>query len=304
MTRRPARTFVWVLGGAGLVALMLGVLVTARTCAARKAVAAGRQAKSLAALRAASRSKALTPERANELAWTLNYAGITHAKRREYAQALTCFHEALAVARRFNLRERAEASYEDIGNVYDELGYPDSAAYYYERGRDLARLDTTGRSLTTLTLNRGAALIRGWGTRDSAEAALRQALERAHERGEQQSEMLAAHNFGVLFLERYKPDSAIPLFHRALGLALVRHDRESRRAALYNLARAFHLKSEWDSAYAYFRGLLELCQTPMYRREVRAIRRAMEGIRELVSDVDSADAAGQALVRPRPRTGR
>lgn len=200
---------------------------------------------------------AQTPEGANSVAMGLNAEGNRFDRKRQFPAALQCYREALEVARKFNLRARAEASLEMMGNAFDDMGRADSAAIYYQKAQELAAVDSTPGRATSSLFNRGVSQIRDPKTNDSAVAMLRRALEQAQAAGDSRQILQISYNLGICYQYRDEPDSCIAILRRYVKLHRTPLSAGPEALVLHNIAAAFCQKSEWDSAYASFQKALE-----------------------------------------------
>jgi len=198
-----------------------------------------------------------TAEGANSVAMSLNMKGNALDRKREFAAALQCYREALEVARKFQLKPRAQASMEMMGNAFDEMGMADSAAIYYQKSREIAEVDTTqGRVMRNL-FNRGVSLIRNRETNDNGVAMLRQALEQAQAAGDSQLVLQITYNLGIGYLYGFKPDSCVTYLRRYVELCRGNLDTKWDAIVHFNTGLAFGQKREWDSAYVHFAKALD-----------------------------------------------
>lgn len=198
------------------------------------------------------KATATTPEGANTAALNFNSKGNACNRRRQYAEALKNYRQALEVAREFNLKARAKASFEMIGNTFDEMGMADSAAIYYQKAQELAAVAETPGGAVSALFNRGVAQIRDEETSDSAVSMLRRAVTLAQADGDYRMERQATYNLGISYLYRHEPDSCISILRRYAKLHTAGLGAGQEALVLYNVGIAFCQKREWDSAYASF----------------------------------------------------
>jgi tetratricopeptide (TPR) repeat protein len=186
----------------------------------------------------------------------LNALGNACDDKRQFAAALQYYRRALEVARKFNLRARAEASLEMMGNTFGHMGVEDSSAIYFQKAQELAAIDTTpGRDVSSLG-NRAISLIRNPETNDSALAMLRRALELAQAARTHRDVPWITYNLGICYLYRGEPDSCITILRRYVKLHTAPWSDSAEALVLHNVAAAFCQKHEWDSAYASFQKAL------------------------------------------------
>jgi tetratricopeptide (TPR) repeat protein len=170
----------WLFWGAiGVIVLVLAVYVGARP--ARRTLGAVRRRQRANRIARSREQTAETPEGANSVAMSFNIKGNGLANKYRFQEAIACYRQALDVARKFNLRPRAQASLEMIGNAFDGLHMPDSAAIYYQKAQELAEADTDRRAVIVGYWNRGVSLIRNPETNDSAQSLIRRALALAED---------------------------------------------------------------------------------------------------------------------------
>jgi tetratricopeptide (TPR) repeat protein len=238
--------------GAVVIIVLLALVIPVRSILARS-----RRMKAEAKHARHSELAAQTPEGAYSVAMGLNGKGNVFDRKRKFAAALQCYRQALEIERKFNLRARAEASLEMIGNTFDDMGKADSAAIYYQKAQELAAVDTTPGRVTSSLFNRGVSQIRNPETNDSAVAMLRRALEQAQAAGDSRQALEITYNLGMSYLYAFRPDSCISYLRKYVELHRSSLDTKWDAIVHFNTGFAFGQKREWDSAYFHFARALD-----------------------------------------------
>jgi tetratricopeptide (TPR) repeat protein len=228
-----------------------------------------------------------TPKQANTIAMHLNSLGNACDDRRQYAAALQYYRRALEVARKFNLRARAEASLEMMGNTFGHMGIADSAEVYFQKAQEVAAVDTTPGRVTSSLADRAIALIRNPETNDSALAMLRRALEQAQTARTHRDVPWITYNLGICYLYRDEPDSCITILRRYVKIYRGPARDSEEACVLHNVALAFCQKSEWDSAYASYQKALADYQAINDKVNTWFVQEDIRDLGELAGDPSS-----------------
>jgi tetratricopeptide (TPR) repeat protein len=228
----------------------------------------------------------------------LNALGNACDDKRQFAAALQYYRRALEVARKFNLRARAEASLEMMGNTFGHMGVEDSSAIYFQKAQELAAIDTTpGRDVSSLG-NRAISLIRNPETNDSALAMLRRALGLAQADRSPRDVPWITYNLGICYLYRGEPDSCITILRRYVKLHTAPWSDSAEALVLYNVATAFCQKREWDSAYANLRKALEDYRAIKDKVNIWSVQEDIRDIGRLAGDPNRYPLPPGPIVKP------
>ena len=190
--------------------------------------------------------------RANNLAARINVAGNAYAGHERYDSALSCYRDVLRIAAKYDLPDRAAASYLDIGGVYVHLDEPESAKLYYHRSDSVLRAIGKPSLRGGSTLNEGTYRFSMLGDLDSAEKLLKSGLLTSRRNGNQWDEALAVQNLGSLHGAREQYDSAAYYFRLALDLARHLKDLNGEAEALDDLGLVWANRGRLDSALPFF----------------------------------------------------
>lgn len=229
----------------------LGMLTAAR----------GRYAESLAYQQ---RAVALAEERP-EAAWAPAYRAANLINRGVVLEKLGAFREALALYSRLEDdggldADRQAALWVNMATLYRNLGDPvealdllgRAATVYEERGHQAA--------LSNVYLNRGLTFADNYRDPAAAEAAFRQALERARESSDRIEEIQDLYWLGSMLLELGRVDEAERLLADCLRLAEAAGSIEGRWSALEGLGRAARLRGDPDAGLARLREAMALIE--------------------------------------------
>lgn len=138
-----------------------------------------------------------TARRANALAITLNSHGWDYLDIEQVESALACFHQALSLAERFNLKNRKHAALVNLANAYgmrssmfDTLEAEgksdlDSAGTYYTRCLDFVRTTNDTTEIASLLIDIGSFYHQGMFNLARAESLFTQAIELSRRFGHQ-----------------------------------------------------------------------------------------------------------------------
>jgi len=184
--------------------------------------------------------------------------------------ALACFREALALARDSGLNERAAASAQDIGIIFDHWGQLESARHYYDLARTFT--DTSSWSAKRIAIgtyvNRAAHLmlssdeetdtIRAQADIDSARAVLELALSLTRQMKDRAEEAIVAHNLGGVLASQGKHDSACALYEIAYQEYKESHNVDGQATALCLIGHMYFDRGVLYTAEQMLRRAFEL----------------------------------------------
>ncbi|MEZ5332376.1 MAG: CHAT domain-containing protein [Thermoanaerobaculia bacterium] len=229
--------------------------------------------------------------------------GVVLEKLGAYQEALTLYagleeDEALSSDRRAAVWANMATIYRNLGDPVRALDRLDRAAVLYEEQGNQA-------ALSNLLLNRGLTLWLNYEDPTAAEAAFRQALERARESGDRVEEIQDLYSLGTLLLEAGRLDEAEEILAQCLELAEAAGSAEGRWSALEGLGRLARLHGDRAAALERFRAAMDVIESvredlgTARRGTFFAARRApYEAAAEVLAEeaaAGSPTAAGEAL---------
>jgi len=163
--------------------------------------------------------------------------GSAYRNMGQVQKAISCYEQALAIAREEKDRQGEGASLGNLGNCYRSLGQTARAIEYYERALAIAReigdRRGEGNRLTGL-----GSCYSSLGQTARAIEYYEQALAIARESGDRQGEGYPLGNLGACYAYLGQTARAIEYYEQALAIAREIGDREGEGANLGNLAEA------------------------------------------------------------------
>jgi len=298
MTKRILGMRPWLFRGAAIALLLiLAGYFAARPL--RRLQGAIRRNRRTARTAQSRRQLAETPEGANSVTMGLIAKGNALARKYRFQEAITYYRQALEIARKFNLRPRAQAGLEMIGNAFDELRMADSAAIYYQKAQELAEADTSRRAVILGYWNRGVSLIRDPETNDSAQTLIRRALALAEAAHDTPDLGQITYNLGMCFLYGFKPDSCLKYLRKYAELEHHQVSGKWNATVAFNAGFAFCQQKEWDSAYRNFASALEYNSRLRNKTDIWLLQQDLDSVREWGSIPPSeADRARKRVPQP------
>jgi len=163
--------------------------------------------------------------------------GTAYSSMGQVQKAISCYEQALAIAREEKDRQGEGAWLGNLGNCYSDLGQTARAIEYYERTLAIQR-EIGDRQVEGVTLSNLGNCYSDLGQTTRAIECYEQALAIACEIGDRQGEGGALGNLGICYAELGQTARAIEYHEQALAIVREIGDRQGEGAGLGNLAEA------------------------------------------------------------------
>jgi tetratricopeptide (TPR) repeat protein len=187
----------------------------------------------------------------------LNKIGQMFAQLGRPDSALAYYRGALPLALEFDDRLGAATAINNIGQVYSGLGQPDSALAYSHEALVIIR-EIGARAIEGTALNNIGLIYTALGQADSALAYYGDALPVFGEAGDRKGIGTALNNIGQVYSGLGQADSALVYTKEALAIAREVSDRVGEGRAVNNIGLAYAALGYPDSALVYYRTALPI----------------------------------------------
>jgi tetratricopeptide (TPR) repeat protein len=190
-----------------------------------------------------------------------NRTGLKLLHTGRYAESVTAFEKALAIARQLKDAEAEGVVLYNMGDVYWAQGQYAPALDYYTQALTVARKidDQAGASRS---LNRIGDVYWIWGQYDKALDYLNQALTIRRETGDREGEGVTLNDIGVIYQSQGEYDKALDYLNQALTVRREIGDRAGEGTTLHNIGGVYQAKGQYDRALDFYNRALVI------RREV------------------------------------
>ena len=197
--------------------------------------------------------------------WSPSYRATNLINRGVVLEKLGAFLEALRLYSELESAggleaDRQAAVWVNMATLYRNLGDPVRALEMLDRAATVYAEQGNQAALSNVFLNRGLTLWHNYGDPVMAEAALRQALDRARESGDRIEEIQDLYTLGSLLIELGRLDEAERLLSTCLSLAEAAGSTEGQWSALEALGRLARERGDNGAALGLLReamGLIE-----------------------------------------------
>jgi CHAT domain-containing protein/Tfp pilus assembly protein PilF len=229
----------------------------------------------------------------------LNNLGFTYDRLSQYEKALSCYEQALVLAREVGNREGEERDLNQLGRVYLELSQYEKALPFHEQALTIARAVGDRQGEGWPLLNLGVAYA-GLSQYDKALPCYEQALVLAREVGDRRLAGLALSNLGRVYSELSQYDQARTFYEQALVLAREVGDRGEEGWAFNNLGFVYQALGQYDKALPSYEQALVLAREVGNRRGEALTLANLGGVYQALGQYDQALISNeQALVLAR-----
>jgi tetratricopeptide (TPR) repeat protein len=200
-----------------------------------------------------------------DASWSAAYRATNLINRGVVLEKLGSFLEALRLYSELESAggleaDRQAAVWVNMATLYRNLGDPVRTLEMLDRAATVYEEQGNQAALSNVYLNRGLTLWHNYEEPVMAEAALRQALDRARESGDRTEEIQDLYTLGSLLIELGRLDEAERLLSTCLSLAEAAESVEGRWSALEGLGRLARERGDDGAALDRLReamGLIE-----------------------------------------------
>ncbi len=164
-------------------------------------------------------------------------------------------HEALEISKKFNIKGRIAANYNNLGNAYENLGKFDSAIFYTTKAIAL-KLELGDKRSAARTMGNLALVYEGIGNVEKGIEYLEKALDILGTDGRSSRGVL--HNLGLMLMKKGEYEKAKSYFLKSI-VGLAEEGNESRFSAIYgNLGLTYFNQERYDSALFFTKKSFDL----------------------------------------------
>ena len=199
-----------------------------------------------------------------ELQHQFEAARLLDAKR-EYAQAVTIWNQALAETRALGHREREAAALNALGSTHENLSQFEKAFGYFEQAMEVHRgvKDRLGEGHALRNMGN---MARNLGQVQKATDYQERALKVAREVRDRNGEARALANLAIAASNSGQSEKAIDLYQQALAILHEVKDRSTEGRLLANLGTTYYTVGRYESAIGYFEQAITIAKAVNDRR--------------------------------------
>ncbi|RMD96303.1 MAG: CHAT domain-containing protein [Deltaproteobacteria bacterium] len=229
------------------------------------------------------------------------YLGNAYKNLGAFQKAVEAYEETYRLSRIHGDISMEGASHIGFGNVYLNLGQPDTALDHYRRARILLqdRQRTAGRTYAVVLHNLGWAYLE-LGELGRAEALLEEALGLRTRQGNLRGVASTKANLGILDYERGEFGEAAQRLEEAFKLARKAQDVQTEALAALYLGLSLMKTEEPEKALPWIEGAVERCRTHGFRDDLWpalfAYAEVMEALGRPAEEVEAAYREAMAIV--------